>query len=500
MTNKVFDAAIEGYGAQTAHSVTVFNTGNQATGALTIALSGTNPTNFALSKNSIADIAVSGSDSFTVVPNTGLAEGTYTAIVTVSGGADIISRSFNVSFTVDAATPVITITAQPISPLPFAEGSITGSISVSASVTQGATLTYQWYSNTYASNTGGDAIGGATNANFAIPTTLTAAGSPYYYYCVVSATGAVSVPSDVSTVTVLAIPVTGVKLNTNEIFLAIGASNKLTETVEPENAANKNVTWLSSAPDIASVSTNGLVTGEKTGEARITVRTQDGNFEAYCYVTVSLEGGGPGIPIIVEPDYPSDKGDISDKTGINNDNLTVINGKVYLNKALAEKIAKELLRVDDVDTYILPIFEGTTQLNNDIVGLKFTLKGKDFLALHPEDVNLIGMISGSAGKLLDYVNNMLDFGDGKFTILFNGAVFDGVFDPDKNYELVVFIKDFGIFDLDRVLNGKVIASIFLASERTIGGGKKGGGGGCNADYGLFALALLGLIPFASGKR
>jgi hypothetical protein len=102
-----FPAAITGYGQQTVKSVTVNNTGNQATGALSIALSGTNAASFTLSKTTVNSIAASGSDSFTVVPNTGLAAGNYTATVTVSGG-NVTSRSFAISFTVipDEDTPL----------------------------------------------------------------------------------------------------------------------------------------------------------------------------------------------------------------------------------------------------------------------------------------------------------------------------------------------------------------------------------------------------------
>jgi hypothetical protein len=96
-----FPAVTAGYGAQTAKTVTVTNTGNQATGALTIGLSG-DTSAFDLSKTSIADIANGANDTFTVKPNTGLAAGTYTATVTVSGG-NITSQSFNVSFTVNPA-------------------------------------------------------------------------------------------------------------------------------------------------------------------------------------------------------------------------------------------------------------------------------------------------------------------------------------------------------------------------------------------------------------
>jgi hypothetical protein len=94
-----FTAATVGYNAPTPESVTIANTGNQATGILTIALTSGDTSSFTLNKTSITNIAVSGTDTFTVRPNTGLTAGTYTATVTVSGGNGIIG-SFNVSFTV----------------------------------------------------------------------------------------------------------------------------------------------------------------------------------------------------------------------------------------------------------------------------------------------------------------------------------------------------------------------------------------------------------------
>ncbi|MGN1003196.1 MAG: alpha-L-fucosidase [Oscillospiraceae bacterium] len=107
-----FTAATVGYAAQTAKTVTVTNDGTGATGVLTVELSGANADSFTLSKTSIDSLAVGNSDSFTVVPNTGLSAGTYTATVTVSGGNGI-TASFGVSFTVNAAPATYTITFNP---------------------------------------------------------------------------------------------------------------------------------------------------------------------------------------------------------------------------------------------------------------------------------------------------------------------------------------------------------------------------------------------------
>ena len=99
-----------GYDPIDARTITINNVGDRATGALTIALGGTNAGSFTLSKINIAvpGIAWDGTDTFTVVPNSGLSHGTYTATVTVSG-TNVVSRTFNVSFTVGRTTGGIDI-------------------------------------------------------------------------------------------------------------------------------------------------------------------------------------------------------------------------------------------------------------------------------------------------------------------------------------------------------------------------------------------------------
>jgi|GEM_PF-2975667 FOG: Glucan-binding domain (YG repeat) len=96
-----FSEATVGYAAQAGIDVVVSNTGNQATGALTIALS--DDAGFVLSATSISDVAVGGDESFTVTPKNDLAVGTYSSTVMVSGGNGI-SESFEVRFAVAAAS------------------------------------------------------------------------------------------------------------------------------------------------------------------------------------------------------------------------------------------------------------------------------------------------------------------------------------------------------------------------------------------------------------
>lgn len=80
--------------------------------------------------------------------------------------------------------------------------------------------------------------------------------------------------------------VTGVSLNKDSLSLEPGGSEALTATVTPDNATNKNVTWSSSAPGVATVDASGNVTAVAEGTATITAATEDGGKTATCTVTV----------------------------------------------------------------------------------------------------------------------------------------------------------------------------------------------------------------------
>ncbi len=81
--------------------------------------------------------------------------------------------------------------------------------------------------------------------------------------------------------------VSSVSLNVTEKSLTVGENLQLTATVLPENATDKSVTYSSSNEDVASVSSNGLVSALSEGTANITVTTTDGSRAASCSVTVS---------------------------------------------------------------------------------------------------------------------------------------------------------------------------------------------------------------------
>jgi len=96
----IFPAAVAGYDTQVAHSVTAENTGSQATGVITVTLSGENADSFTLNRTTIPSLPPGGSDNFTIAPIAGLAPGLYTATVTISDGVDLTAQTFTVRFAV----------------------------------------------------------------------------------------------------------------------------------------------------------------------------------------------------------------------------------------------------------------------------------------------------------------------------------------------------------------------------------------------------------------
>jgi len=88
-------------------------------------------------------------------------------------------------------------------------------------------------------------------------------------------------------VTVSDIAVSGVSLNKTSAGLLVGGTETFYATIAPSNATNKNLTWSSGNPAVATVSTSGLVTAVAEGTAAITVTTEDSGKTATCTVTVS---------------------------------------------------------------------------------------------------------------------------------------------------------------------------------------------------------------------
>lgn len=89
-------------------------------------------------------------------------------------------------------------------------------------------------------------------------------------------------------------PVTNITLNSNEINLNPGGTFKLYATVNPSNASNKNIKWISANESIATVDQSGNVTADVAGTTYISAVSADGKVVATCTVNVSK-------PVVTKP-------------------------------------------------------------------------------------------------------------------------------------------------------------------------------------------------------
>ena len=82
--------------------------------------------------------------------------------------------------------------------------------------------------------------------------------------------------------------ITGITLNETALVLKAGKTETLIATIEPINANNQNIVWVSSNTDVATVDDDGVVTAISAGTAIIIAITTDGLHTATCEVTVEF--------------------------------------------------------------------------------------------------------------------------------------------------------------------------------------------------------------------
>ena len=83
----------------------------------------------------------------------------------------------------------------------------------------------------------------------------------------------------------------GISFPYTTLALKQGETKELLVIFDPEYASNKNVSWKTSNPSVATVSDKGVVTAVWNGEADITATSQEGGFTATCKITVTQEAG-----------------------------------------------------------------------------------------------------------------------------------------------------------------------------------------------------------------
>ena len=117
--------------------------------------------------------------------------------------------------------------------------------------------------------------------------------------------------------------VSQIQIEQNDLVLNVGASEMLSATVLPTTATNREIEWESSSPSIATVSSNGLVTGVARGNTTIIAKATDGSgITASCSVEVKqpvtcislnrtgiscIKGKTEKVSVLVEPENANNK-------------------------------------------------------------------------------------------------------------------------------------------------------------------------------------------------
>ena len=178
----------------------------------------------------------------------------------------------------NASKPEVTVTGLTITPEEGARIETGKTVQITAKVipSDATNKDVSWESSNtaVATVTSGGLVRGVSEGSAVI--TATAVNSSYSKSCTVTVTEAGKVA------------VTGISLDRSAAAIKKDGTIRLTATVAPSNASNKNVLWSSGSASVASVDANGNVRGLSAGTAVITARTEDGSFSAACTVTVSL--------------------------------------------------------------------------------------------------------------------------------------------------------------------------------------------------------------------
>lgn len=113
-----------------------------------------------------------------------------------------------------------------------------------------------------------------------------------------------------------------ISVSPTQVKVIVGKTQEITVEFTPSDATNKEVEWVSSKPEVASVA-DGVVTGVAVGEALITVTSVDGGFAAACKVVVEEEFNGI-VATTAGGYYCGDQYD----NGYDNDFLFLLSGNV----------------------------------------------------------------------------------------------------------------------------------------------------------------------------
>lgn len=224
--------------------------------------------------------AISGATTASFIPpNSAVGTTYYYIIVTLPSGGCSSITSNTATISITAGT---TISTQPTPNQSLCIGAtIATPLTVAYSGGTG-TPSYQWYSNTTNSNTGGTIISGATNSTFT-PSIFTATGN-FYYYAVVSlnGNGCGPVSSEVAEIVIVADPVISSQPLASQTVCQNTLSSDLVVTVSGGIGTTYSYQWYSNASN--NTTTGTAITGATNATYSPSTSTV-GTRYYYCTIT-----------------------------------------------------------------------------------------------------------------------------------------------------------------------------------------------------------------------
>ena len=248
------------------------------------------------STNSITGAsAISGetNSTYTVLTTT---EGTFYYYCVVKNTNNSVNGNQTATKTSDIAEVIVndltnaetpSITSQPQSEN-LAQGE-TRTIFVTASIFDGGTLSYQWYSNSTSSTDGASAISSATNPSYTVPTTV--AGTTFYY-CVVTNTNnsvdgnkTATATSNIAKIEVLAkvnaqTPLISTQPQSDTVIQ--GNEKELSIVASVSDGGTLTYQWYSNSTDSNS---GGTLLPSATNDTYQVSTNTVGTYHYYCVVT-----------------------------------------------------------------------------------------------------------------------------------------------------------------------------------------------------------------------
>ncbi len=267
---------------------TCLNNGN-----LSVVFTGSNGTppytfNYTINGGAVQSITTTSGNSATVMaPTNSLGTFTYCLVGVTDSSSSICNKVLNSCSTI-TVNPLPTISTQPLATQNICVGGSVPAFTVAYTGGVG-TPTYQWFSNTSNSNTGGVAISGATQSSYT-PPVFNSVGTFYYYAQVtLSGSGCGSTTSEVAMVEVVADPVVSQQAIATQTLCQNSVPTDLSVTVTG-GIGTYTYQWYSNT-------TNNTTTGTAIAGANQSVYTPPTTTvgTTYYYVVIGQSGIGCGV-------------------------------------------------------------------------------------------------------------------------------------------------------------------------------------------------------------